>query len=267
MQFPYFAILNYGAYNSSRHRNKGEEGRDVLASAYEFELYAEDCEGGRIINGTFYPARKGYFSCCKPGQRQKMIHPYKCWYFNISTQDEALCDLLDHLPEMAMLVNWEEVQEYFCQMLAVENTTSMENRLRLQSCILRILSILAEPGQTLSSNAMSARGKDLRMVDKYIREHYAEDLTLESLAALCNLNPHYFHRLYTAAFGKTPAQRILGCRIAAARTALLTDNSPISEIAARCGFSSQTYFGYRFKEITGCTPLEYRAEMLSKRNK
>lgn len=265
MQLPYFTILNYGAYDTDKRRKWGEEYQEILASAYEFELYMDDSKGGRIINGTFYPARRGYFSCCKPGRLQTMIPPYKCYYFNISTQDEALCDLLDHLPEMALLWNMEEVLDSFRQMLLVESVQPMENRLRLQSCVLRILSILAEPGQTLSSDAMSVRGKDLRMVDKYIREHYAEDLTLESLAALCNLNPHYFHRLYTAAFGKTPAQRILGCRIAAAKTELLTENSPISEIASRCGFSSQTYFGYRFKEATGKTPLQYRAFWLSKR--
>ena len=91
-----------------------------------------------------------------------------------------------------------------------------------------------------------------------------EDLTLTSLAALCNLHPNYFHRLYTEAFGKTPAQRILGCRIGAARMLLLTQNLSMSEIAAQCGFSSQTYFGYKFKEVMRMTPLQYRKKRLSK---
>ena len=32
----------------------------------------------------------------------------------------------------------------------------------------------------------------------------------------------------------------------------------VGEIASRTGFNQQSYFGKRFKEKTGMTPLEYR---------
>ena len=31
-----------------------------------------------------------------------------------------------------------------------------------------------------------------------------------------------------------------------------------------CGFSSQTYFCYKFKQVTEMTPMQYRSEMLSR---
>jgi len=46
---------------------------------------------------------------------------------------------------------------------------------------------------------------------------------------------------------------------------LLTQNCSMSEIAAQCGFSSQTYFGYKFKEVMGMTPLQYRKKRLGSR--
>ena len=105
----------------------------------------------------------------------------------------------------------------------------------------------------------------LQEADRYIREHYMEDISLADLAERCGLHPNYFHKLYTNAFGKTPAQKLLACRIAAAKMALLTGNKSMAEIAAACGFSSQTYFGYKFKQATGRTPLQYRKRILGSR--
>ena len=35
-------------------------------------------------------------------------------------------------------------------------------------------------------------------------------------------------------------------------------------IAEACGFGSRSYFNFRFKQITGVTPLQYRKEHLSR---
>lgn len=268
MRCPYFTVVNYGVYDSSVINIKKTHLQDRLISAYEFEFYAEDSPGGICINSKRYPAKKGCFTCSKPGQIQKMVLPYKCYFCNICTQDEALCELLDHLPEFSVLWNMDEVVEIFHEMLTIESTGLLENCLQLEGCVCRIISLVARSRSFApekgADNTLLHR-KNLQMADKYIREHYAEDLSLEALASRYSLHPNYFHRLYTAAYGKTPAQRILSCRIAAAKTALLTGNKSVSEIAAECGFSSQTYFGYKFKEVTGFSPLQYRKRMLGKR--
>ncbi len=268
MQCPYFTVLNYSTYQTSAKRVKAES--NEISTAYQFELYTEDCIGGVSINGRFYPAQKGFFTCVKPGQTVKMIRPYTCCYFNLFTQDESLRELLDHLPECAMLWNPEEAIGLFREMLTIESTALLENRLQLEGCVCKIISLLAkarplapEGGQ---DNALLHK-KNLQLADQYIQEHYAEDLSLPTLAAYCNLNPSYFHRLFTAAFGITPAKRLLTCRIAAAKMALLTENRSIAEIAESCGFSSQTYFGYKFKEVTGYSPLQYRKMRLKSKKK
>lgn len=266
MRCPDFTVINYSAYDSSVHKKhfRGER----LVSAYEFELYNEDCEGGIAINGVRYNAKKGCFSLTKPGQRLKMLLPYKCYFFNIYTQDESLAEILDSLPEFGVLWNMEEAIKVFHEMLAIESTALPENWMQLQGCVCRLLSMIIKARPLALENGVDnalTHRKVLQQVDRYIREHYMEELTLSNLAALCNLHPNYFHRLYTAAFQQTPAQRILSCRIAAAKMMLLTQNCTMSEIAVRCGFSSQTYFGYKFKEVVEMTPLQYRRKRLGTR--
>ena len=94
-------------------------------------------------------------------------------------------------------------------------------------------------------------------------ENRVQEMT-EKLAQNANLSPIYFHKLFRAHLGMTPAAFVLSCRIAAAKALLKTGESAISEISARCGFSSQSYFNYKFKEITGETPLQYRKARLSR---
>lgn len=265
MYCPSFTVLNYSAYDSTFKRvRKGER----IAYAYEFELYATDCTGGIAINGTRYYAKKGCFSLTKPGERIEMIPPYKCYFFNIYTQDETLVEVLSELPSFGVLWNMDEAMKIFREMLSLDATATTESLLQLQSCVSRLLSIIVRSRplalEKVAENALTHR-KMLQQVDRYIREHYMEDLTLALLAEQCNLHPNYFHKLYTDAFGQTPAQRILNCRIAMAKVLLLTESYSMSEIAAHCGFSSQTYFGYKFKGILHMTPLQYRKKMLGSR--
>lgn len=268
MQSPYFSISNYGAFDSSVKKHKSMILPERMISAYEFEFYTEDCTGGLMIDGVRHNAKKGFFSCTKPGQRQRMVMPYKCYFFNICTQNEELCELLDGMPQFGALWNIDDVIKIFRKMLAVENMATLENRMHLEGCILQIISLVArsqlpELGEGKDSTLLHR--KLLQDADKYIRTHFADDIGLAELAERFNLHPNYFHRLYSAAFGMSPAQRLLICRINAAKMLLLTTNMSMSEVAAECGFSSQTYFGYKFKETVNTTPLQYRKKMLGSR--
>ena len=266
MLYPQFTISRFGFYDSDiRKPRKLNKPRRVVN--YEFEFYPGDFSGGLTINGKFYPARRGGMSLTKPGQQQTMTQPYKCYFLNIVTQDLELCELFNQLPPFFMLWNVDEVTEIFQQMLDLEAEKSvLENRMLQQSCVSRLIALLARYRQTPKSgdHALLRHQKTLLAADRYIREHLAEDLSLERLAKLSSLEPTYFHKLFTAAFGVTPANRVLAYRISAAKAGLIEGSLPLVELAAQCGFSSQTYFCYRFRMATGLTPAQYRKGKLSR---
>jgi AraC-like DNA-binding protein len=62
-----------------------------------------------------------------------------------------------------------------------------------------------------------------------------------------------------------PGEYVFHCRIATAKTMLLNDDISMDQVAKGSGFSSQSYFNYCFKQETGQTPLQYRREMLSRK--
>lgn len=265
MELVNFTIHNYSAFDSKRSHQDQSVGKDHLTSIYEFEFYTEDCEGGLIIDGQRCPVRSGMASLAKPGQVVRSVYPYKCYFVNFSTADPELKDLFDHLPNAFFIWNISEIVQHLQQMIALRPVHTLSQKMALQSHACSIITLLSKYRQSQEQTVRNAfaHQETLLMIDKYMREHYNEPLTLTDLAARCSLDPTYFHKLYTTAFGKTPAQRLLYFRIKGAQMGLLSGKKTLSELAEDCGFSSQTYFCYKFRQATGMTPTQYRDKMLS----
>ena len=259
-----FSVRNLGTFASSRQTRKVSKARMMVN--YEFEFYTEDCQGGPVIDGEFYQVRQGMASLPKPGQSVRMSHPYTCYFLNIATNDPELQALFGSLPELFPVWNMDEVIEHLQQMILLHPANTIHRKLHMQSHAYSIIAILSHCAQRTdqSMHSVFQHRKTLLTVDKYMRSHISESLSLNNLAKMSNLDPTYFHKLYTAAFGTTPAQRLLRYRIKAAKTGLLSGNVSLSELAEKCGFSTQTYFCYKFRQATGMTPTQYRDEMLSR---
>lgn len=260
MQSSGFTLTEFGVFDSNIKFPHSKETSDRTVEGYELEFYTADCPGQAYIDGQWHRLKQGSFICAKPGSVRKSILPFKCYYLHIETQDNGLCQLLDRIPVYGPLYSTQEVVGLFGEML----TADPADRLLLTSCTCRIIRLLSQYRDFGTADRASAHQRSLLAVERYIREHLGEELNLASLAALCSLSPTYFHCVFTEYFRKTPAQYILDCRIAAAKTGLLTGNYSLSELAADCGFSSQSYFCYKFRQVTGQTPLQYRKEQLGK---
>lgn len=265
MDCPYFSVLEYGVFDSVVKFPKMHITNDRLVDCYELEFYAADTDAKTYLNDRWFPLLQGTFLCAKPGNIRKSILPFKCYYIHLATEDPLLCSLLDRLPSLFLLPQSRELLLLWQQLVPLEPETHPEDRLMLESCILRIIhQVCRHTAREIRADRVFLHQRDLLRVEEFIRSHLAEELRLEALAKLCNLSPTYFHNVFTEYFGQTPARFILECRIAAAKTGLLTGEYSLAELAADCGFSSQSYFCYKFKQITGETPLQYRKKNLGK---
>lgn len=104
---------------------------------------------------------------------------------------------------------------------------------------------------------ISYRLKQLKQVLRYIEDHYAEEITLENLAAIAGMNPKYFCRFFRQITQRTPINYLNYYRIECAREQLSTTDSTITEIALNCGFNDISYFIKIFKKYMGITPKQY----------
>jgi AraC family transcriptional regulator len=100
----------------------------------------------------------------------------------------------------------------------------------------------------------------LRRALEYIEEHVHDEITLAQLAEVAgNLSRYHFARLFKQSTGHSPYQYFIQRRIKQAQTMLRSRKSAgLAEIAFECGFRDQSTFSRMFRQITGCTPSNYR---------
>ncbi|MBR4863433.1 MAG: helix-turn-helix transcriptional regulator [Oscillospiraceae bacterium] len=274
MEFPIFSVVRCGRFhvgnNSTRRLIDPTDELGTHAVHYELEFYYADCPGGLTIGSISHTARRGFFSCCKPGQYRKMVLPYKCFFINIATKDPALIKALDALPDYAPMEQTEQILS-LCKTIAGESSRdALHGKLLIEGCVCTILSILLRNSCAIANytdHKVDRHQSCLLAANHYLREHLQENISLETLAHDSGLHPTYFHKLFTAAFGKTPTQQLTSYRIHAAVNLLMNDELPISEISSRCGFSTPNYFCSKFREETGISPREYRKTCREKWNK
>lgn len=93
---------------------------------------------------------------------------------------------------------------------------------------------------------------------KYIEQHHAEKIPVESLASMANLSTYHFSRLFDEVTGRTPGEYINYVRIHKAEQLLRNTDLNITEIALSTGFNDINYFSRMFKKIKSITPTSYR---------
>ncbi|MCF7942941.1 MAG: response regulator [Spirochaetia bacterium] len=98
-------------------------------------------------------------------------------------------------------------------------------------------------------------------VMEYLRSHYTEDISIQSLAGQFYVNPTYMTRIVKEYSGKTPTRFITDLRIQQAKHLIISaEKLEIKEIAYASGYSDQGYFTRVFKKATGKSPSDYRAD-------
>lgn len=100
----------------------------------------------------------------------------------------------------------------------------------------------------------------------YIHAHYAEPISVHKLAGITNMSEGHFSRIFKEYMKITPIDYLIQIRIQVAIKLLANINLSISEISLECGFNDFSYFGQKFKKITGYSPREYRKNLLMSKN-
>jgi AraC family transcriptional regulator len=138
------------------------------------------------------------------------------------------------------------------QLMAESLTTSLFVHL-LRRYSTRKLNIPASTGRLSKAQ--------IRLVMTFIEEHLEQDLSLEAIANLLQLSPHYFASLFKQSVGQSPHQYVLQSRIERSKQLLKQSGLSIAQVAQGMGFQNQSHFTTAFHRIVGCTPKAYRDQV------
>lgn len=126
-------------------------------------------------------------------------------------------------------------------------------------------SLSTETARMVAENQLSADSRStppIRIVKRYIAEHYSEDISLSDAAKIVNLSPVYLSRLFKKEEGINFLDYLNQYRIDISKNLLKDVKHNILETASLSGFGSTKYFSKIFKKTVGITPSEYRKRHL-----
>jgi AraC family transcriptional regulator len=100
----------------------------------------------------------------------------------------------------------------------------------------------------------------LRRAIEQISDHLEQEqeISLAVVAEEVGMSYYHFSRSFKHSIGLSPINYITRQRIERAKKLLAETELPISEIALRTGFSSQSHFTTSFRRLAGITPSSFR---------
>lgn len=95
-------------------------------------------------------------------------------------------------------------------------------------------------------------------IERYIREHYHSELSMQDVAKAMNYSEAYFCKLFKQCFKVNFSAWLNEFRVEKAKEMLLNTRLSVREVSLACGYADANYFARVFKRVTGRTPSEYR---------
>ena len=258
-------IVAIGIYNAQLAVKNREVTSNRKTTMFEIELPFED-GGISYINSDSAPISEDMVICAKPGQIRHTRLPFKCYFIHMIVKEGELCDMLMKIPSYVKISDRESYLEIFTKLCDYYDTRLYRDQIIIHSLILKLVHMLFASSQsnTYSDKIKNSNDKVIKSVIQYIKDNLTGDLSLNTLASYASFSPIHFHNCFKASTGKTLREYVEEQRIQKAINLLISSDLTLSEIAYECGFSSQSYFSYAFKQRMKVTPREYAKEILKR---
>ncbi len=136
-----------------------------------------------------------------------------------------------------------------------------------ESKVLETLALIMQWGEDQLRHEEKTRLRDwelnsLQEVSRYLKQHYAEPIPLETLARLACMSRNKLTTAFKQAHGLTITEYIQELRLEKAKDLLLNSDWDVGEIAGTVGYKLHRSFSEAFKEATGITPSEFRRQTI-----
>jgi AraC-like DNA-binding protein len=101
----------------------------------------------------------------------------------------------------------------------------------------------------------------INLAIQWIRQHFAEPLRVEALAAIAAMSPSAFHRHFKSITALSPVQFQKRIRLLQARLLLVSGGMKASDVAFDVGYESATQFSREYARFFGAPPAKDAARI------
>lgn len=234
---------------------KGFEGYPPMFHSHGELLYVVRGSLQITIDGKDYLLQEGQLSILFPYLTHSyesapeaevlffLFDPSVIAFTNTMLTKHPVCPIIDGSPFAAMLIRAVEMRKQG----KIKTATAYLNA---------VLGEFLEVAQLTDANEVS--GSTAVKILEYCAEHFAEPITLKSIADALFISQSYVSKVFSDKLRYNFREYINSLRINKARELLKDTTLPISEVMYACGFSNQSSFNRVFQDFCGCTPRDFK---------
>lgn len=260
--------LDLGAGRASAiWRNSHDEMRYERPDGHTFSCYLQGGDGTRRVDGASVAGWPGALSIMPQGASSEweITQPFEFVHLYVADSElkRLFSELFDRDARLMVLpeATFDEAPKLADCLFSLALATHREEHLLAEQITMSAIEHLFSDPRYGGRTRLSLRGGLAPRIRQRLVEHIEAQLhtqvTLRDLAQLADLSEFHLQRMFKQSCGVSPQGFILNRRIERARQ-MLAGRDPIAQIAASCGFSSQSHMTRMFKTVTGTTPLAYR---------
>ncbi len=253
-------VMKASYYMSVAH-HRGDKTPERITDSYEFELCTKG-DGFVVINGKKHYRVPGLLVLAKPGQKRYSIGDFECYYIHFNLEaDDQFQKKVALLPDTYRPTDAKRINDIF-QIVSGRLFANADN----EDYFIKgaVMQLVAEIHEQLYPLGVFYSGKYERYISEisaakhYIENNYGTKINLNTISEKANLSPNFFRKVFKEIMGVSPHEYLLKIRLKKAKGYLLNTDFPIAEIAAICGFDTQSNLTGTFVKKEGTTPFKYR---------
>ncbi|MFD0671100.1 AraC family transcriptional regulator [Cohnella sp. GCM10027633] len=258
-QLPFY-LLGIGLHHDQEHIR-----RDLGIQDYQW-IQCRNGEGRFKLDETEHIVKQGMGMLLFPGQKHEYYALSGRWEVDwVIFDGSGIASLFETVGIVETCVFTLSSPEYLqsrLRELLQAALTPQEHTLSNYACSAILYTLLTEIIQRVSIEGSDTVGQQydrLKPVLDYIDKHYADEISLQTLAELMCVTPEYFCHLFKKTTGIRPISYVNQVRINKSKE-LLLDNAQrgMQEIARQVGFETASYYGAIFKSLERLTPGAFR---------
>ena len=208
------------------------------------------------LDGVVYELGAGDLLCLSRDMEKEAVtyanNPMSCFAVNFNSNTPVPKATPPVFPVVSHIGLRQDIIGLFRELTVCWSERQNGYVFKSRALLMLILHRLAE---ILLFNADSAPGDyRIKRIMNYISAHFAEKLTVKSLAHMVNLDTTYLGCLFRQETGMTVHQYVTRVRVNKAEDMLQSGNVMVKEAAERCGFSDVIHFYKLFRSLRGFPP-------------
>jgi len=260
--------LSWAHYQNDHERIYYKNNQQHTLSLYlegGFETHRTDVKSSFGAPGRFCLMPKETESQWHVGSSQQFMH----LYFDDAYLKQLALKTFDidprkvNLPELIFHENIA-LEGMFRHQVFITDWSSSDNQLLMEQVTDTIIvSMIQSLG--IAKFTCKIRGglapKVALDVCEFIHDNFHRQIFLSELANLAQLSEFHFCRMFKENLAQTPQEYLTQVRIERVKEFLSTTKLPLTDVALRCGFSSQSHMGRYFKKLIGISPMQYRKHL------